>query len=140
MILAGIFQNWTGDIFRAWSILFICLSILFLIFALYHSWRLPHPKSDSSKQDLNINKIFQNYLKIFKSFFTKPNAIAAISFMLLYRLGEAQLSKIAQSCGIPSKTESSLKSAFKSIAKENDNAIIFCTGSLYFAGEILNLN
>ena len=28
----------------------------------------------------------------------------------------------------------------KSIAKENDNAIIFCTGSLYFAGEILNLN
>ena len=95
VILAGIFQNWTGDIFRAWSILFICLSILFLIFGLYHSWRLPHPKSDSSKQDLNINKIFQNYLKIFKSFFTKPNAIAAISFMLLYRLGEAQLSKIA---------------------------------------------
>ena len=32
VILAGIFQNWTGDIFRAWSILFICLSILFLIF------------------------------------------------------------------------------------------------------------
>ena len=95
VILAGIFQNWTGDIFRAWSILFICLSILFLIFALYHSWRLPHPKSDSSKQDLNINKIFQNYFNIFKSFFTKPNAIAAISFMLLYRLGEAQLSKIA---------------------------------------------
>ena len=95
VILAGIFQNWTGDIFRAWSILFICLSILFLIFGLYHSWRLPHPKSDSSKQDLNINKIFQDYFKIFKSFFTKPNALAAISFMLLYRLGEAQLSKIA---------------------------------------------
>ena len=26
------------------------------------------------------------------------------------------------------------------IAKENNDAIIFCTGSLYFAGEILNLN
>ena len=95
VILAGVFQNWTGDIFRAWSILFMCLSILFLIFGLYHSWRLPHPISDSLKQNLNINKIFQNYFKIFKSFFTKPNAIAAISFMLLYRLGEAQLSKIA---------------------------------------------
>ncbi|MBT4149296.1 MAG: MFS transporter [Candidatus Marinimicrobia bacterium] len=95
VILAGVFQNWTGDIFRAWSILFMCLSILFLIFGLYHSWRLPHPKFDSLKQNLNINKIFQNYFKIFKSFFTKPNAIAAISFMLLYRLGEAQLSKIA---------------------------------------------
>ena len=49
---------------------------------------------------LNLNfygplSFFQNYLKIFKSFFTKPNALAAISFMLLYRLGEAQLSKIA---------------------------------------------
>ena len=95
VILAGVFQNWTSDIFRAWSILFMCLSILFLIFGLYHSWRLPHPKFDSLKQNLNINKIFQNYFKIFKSFFTKPNAITAISFMLLYRLGEAQLSKIA---------------------------------------------
>ena len=51
-----------------------------------------------------------------------------------------KLSKIAQSCGIPSKTESSIEEAFKNIAKENENAIIFCTGSLYFAAEILNLN
>lgn len=51
-----------------------------------------------------------------------------------------KLSKISQSCGIPSKTESSIEEAFKNIAKENKNAIIFCTGSLYFAAEILNLN
>ena len=38
------------------------------------------------------------------------------------------------------KTAKSLKSAFKGIASEDNNAIIFCTGSLYFAGEILNLN
>ena len=42
-----------------------------------------------------------------------------------------ELSKIAQSCGIPSKTENSIKSALKSVSKENDDAIIFCTGSLY---------
>ena len=51
-----------------------------------------------------------------------------------------KLSKIAQSCGIPSKTESSIEKALKNIAKENENAIILCTGSLYFAAEILNLN
>ena len=51
-----------------------------------------------------------------------------------------KLSKIAQSCGIPSKTESSIEEALKNIAKENENAIILCTGSLYFAAEILNLN
>jgi dihydrofolate synthase/folylpolyglutamate synthase len=51
-----------------------------------------------------------------------------------------KLSKIAQSCGITSKTERSVGEAFKNIAKEDKNAIIFCTGSLYFASEILNLN
>jgi folylpolyglutamate synthase/dihydropteroate synthase len=51
-----------------------------------------------------------------------------------------KLSKIAQSCGVPSKTESSIEEALKDIATENENAIILCTGSLYFAGEILNLN
>ena len=95
VMLAGVFENWTGDIFNAWSILFMCLSFLFLIFGLYHSWCLPKPESDSLKNNLKIDKIFQSYFKIFKSFFTKPNALAAISFMLLYRLGEAQLSKIA---------------------------------------------
>ena len=51
-----------------------------------------------------------------------------------------ELSKIAKLCGIPSKTENSIESAFKNISKESDDAIIFCTGSLYFCGEILNLN
>jgi len=50
------------------------------------------------------------------------------------------LLKITKSCGIPSKMENSIESALKNIAKKNGNAIIFCTGSLYFAGEILNLN
>tara|TARA_B100001123_G_scaffold264163_1_gene294179 strand:+ start:794 stop:2074 length:1281 start_codon:yes stop_codon:yes gene_type:complete len=53
---------------------------------------------------------------------------------------KTKLSKIAQSCGIPSKTEASIQSALKNIAKEDTNAIILCTGSLYLAGEILNLN
>ena len=55
-------------------------------------------------------------------------------------IDKAKLSKIALSCGISSKTENSIEAAFKSIAKEDDSAIIFCTGSLYFVGEVLNLN
>ena len=51
-----------------------------------------------------------------------------------------ELSKIARSCGIPSKTGNSIEEALKDIASENKNATIFCTGSLYFAAEILNLN
>ena len=51
-----------------------------------------------------------------------------------------ELSKIARSCGIPSKTGNSIVEALKNIASENENAIILCIGSLYFAAEILNLN
>ena len=84
------------------------------------------------------NKEHREFIKIFKNIIHSvitldiPNQINFIE--------KKRLSKIAQSCGIPSKTEISIKSALKNIAKENGNAIIFCTGSLYFAGEILNLN
>jgi len=84
------------------------------------------------------NKSHKEFIQIFKNRIHSvivldiPNQINFIK--------KKKLSKIVQSCGIPAKTESSIKSALKAIAKENDNAIIFCTGSLYFAGEILNLN
>ena len=84
------------------------------------------------------NKEHREFIKIFKNIIHSvitvdiPNQINFIE--------KKKLSKIAQSCGIPSKTEISIKSALRNIAKENGNAIIFCTGSLYFAGEILNLN
>ena len=84
------------------------------------------------------NKEHREFIQVFKNIIHSvialdiPNQINFIE--------KKKLSKIAQSCGIPSKTEISIKSALKNIAKENDNAVIFCTGSLYFAGEILNLN
>ncbi len=55
-------------------------------------------------------------------------------------INKEKLSKIVKSCGMPSKTESSIELALQNVSKDNQNAIIFCTGSLYFAGEILNLN
>ena len=84
------------------------------------------------------NKEHKEFIQTFKD---KVHSVIALDIPnQINFIKKEKLSKIAQSCGIPSKTESSLKSAFKSIAKENDSAIIFCTGSLYFAGEILNLN
>ena len=41
---------------------------------------------------------------------------------------------------IANNKKDAIEVALKNIAKENENAIILCTGSLYFAGEILNLN
>ena len=84
------------------------------------------------------NKEHKKFIQIFKN---RVHSIIALDIPnQINFIEKGKLSKIAQSCGIPSKTENSIVSALKNIAKENNNAIIFCTGSLYFAGEILNLN
>ncbi len=84
------------------------------------------------------NKEHKKFIQIFKK---RIHSIIALDIPNQTNfIKKIELSKIAKSCGIPSKTENSIESALRNIAKENDNAIIFCTGSLYFAGEILNLN
>jgi len=84
------------------------------------------------------NKEHKEFIQIFKN---RIHSIIALDIPNQINFIEKEkLSKIAKSCGIPSKTEKSIESALRSIGKENDSAIIFCTGSLYFSGEILNLN
>jgi len=84
------------------------------------------------------NKDHKKFIKIFKN---RVHSIIALDIPgQINFLEKEKLSKIARSCGIPSKTEKSIISALKNAGKENNDAIIFCTGSLYFAGEILNLN
>ncbi len=84
------------------------------------------------------NKEHKEFIQIFKD---KIHSIITLNIPNQENfINKEELSKIALSCGIPSKTEVSIKSALKKVANENSDAIIFCTGSLYFAGEILNLN
>ena len=84
------------------------------------------------------NKEHKKFVQIFKD---RVHSIITVNIPNQANFIEKEkLSEIALSCGIPSKTENSIKTALKNIAKEDGNAIIFCTGSLYFLGEILNLN
>jgi len=84
------------------------------------------------------NKEHKKFIQIFKN---RVHSIITLNIPNQTNfVDKEKLSKIARSCGIPSRTEISIESALKSIAKENNDAIIFCTGSLYFAGEVLNLN
>ena len=84
------------------------------------------------------NKDHKKFIEIFKY---KVQSIITVDIPnQINFIDKVKLSKIAKSCGIPSKSEKSIESALNNIAKENDDAIILCTGSLYFAGEILNLN
>jgi len=84
------------------------------------------------------NKEHKKFIQIFKN---RVKSIIALDIPNQVNfIKKEKLSKIAKSCGLKSKTESSIESALKNASKEDDNAIIFCTGSLYFVGEILNLN
>jgi len=85
-----------------------------------------------------VNKEHKKFIQIFKK---KVQSIITLDIPNQKNfVKKDKLSKIALSCGIPSKSEKSIVSALKKIGKENNDAIIFCTGSLYFVGEILNLN
>ena len=84
------------------------------------------------------NKEHKKFIQIFKN---KVCSIVTLDIPNQVNfIKKEKLTKIAKSCNIPSRTEKSIQVALKSISKEDDKAIIFCTGSLYFCGEILNLN
>ncbi len=87
VMCAGVLSKQYG-FSMAWSIVFFAVAALLLALALYHRFVLPVPTEDSEQ---SIDKIGH----LFVSFFTKKNIVVAMLFILLYRLGEAQLAKIA---------------------------------------------
>ncbi len=88
------FKGTSGNIHLAWSITFVILAVMFVLFSFYHRFILPHPKSDQQAigQDQNM---FKEFFKTFGSFFRRKDIGVIIAFLMLYRVGEAQLIKMA---------------------------------------------
>jgi len=95
IIVAGGLEHYTGKIRLAWSITFFILAGLFGVFFILHRFTLPHPDSDVTKTSGSPKEIFREFGVTFLSFFKKRGILLAIAFMLLYRLGEALLVKMA---------------------------------------------
>ena len=94
IILAGNFEKRT-DIPQAWSLTFFIMAGLFLAFFVYHRFVLPYPVTDSGKAANTPKEVMHEFGNTFKSFFTKKGIGLAITFILLYRLAEAMLVKLA---------------------------------------------
>jgi len=62
-----------------------------LLLWLFNKHTLPHPTDTTSNNAHSLSI----YKEVIVSFFSKPGVLPAIGFLLLYRLGEAQLAKIA---------------------------------------------
>ncbi len=95
VILAGFLEKSTGNIPYAWSITFFILAGLFIAFFAWHRFMLPYPASDTGKAAHTPKEVMTEFGNTFKSFFTKKGIGLAITFMLLYRLAEAMLVKLA---------------------------------------------
>ena len=88
------FKGTSGNIHLAWSITFVILAVLFVVFALYHKFILPHPKTDLDS-GVDAGNLFKDFFNTFGSFFKRKDIGVIIAFLMLYRVGEAQLIKMA---------------------------------------------
>jgi PAT family beta-lactamase induction signal transducer AmpG len=95
VILAGFLEETTGKIPLAWSITFFILTGLFIAFFLYHKFILPYPNNDLPAKKDESSSILKEFTKTFAAFFKKKNIGIILGFILLYRLAESQLVKIA---------------------------------------------
>lgn len=77
-----------------WIVVFGILAAFFALVASYHSFALPRPAADAMRSPRSRGEVLREFTKTFVAFFRKPQVGVALTFMLLYRLPEAQLVKM----------------------------------------------
>ncbi|PZX53483.1 PAT family beta-lactamase induction signal transducer AmpG [Algoriphagus ratkowskyi] len=91
VMVAGYFETSLGDNTKAWSYTMIIVGGLMLILTAINFYSTPKVEEESTvKTDREAS-----FGKVFSSFFTKKNIGISLAFVLLYRLGESQLVKMA---------------------------------------------
>lgn len=77
-----------------WIVVFGILAAFFALVASYHSFALPRPAADAMRSPRSRGEVLREFTETFVAFFRKPQVGVALTFMLLYRLPEAQLVKM----------------------------------------------
>jgi len=108
VILAGHFEKIANRTSWAWSITFFILAALFSAFFLWHLLILPYPPADEKRQKKNIKEVMAEFLETFASFFRKKGIATALIFLLVFRLGEAQLAKLTSPFMLDSTSQGGL--------------------------------
>ena len=88
------FKGTSGNIHLAWSFTFVILAFMFVLFSFYHRFILPYPPTDQRVIKGGEN-LFAAFFNAFTSFFKRKEIWVILSFLMFYRLGEAQLIKMA---------------------------------------------
>jgi PAT family beta-lactamase induction signal transducer AmpG len=88
------FSGLSGNIRFAWSMVFVIVALLFAGFHIYHRFALPRPPEDQGHRS-SEGGFMKEFLVTFAEFFRKKNIGVILLFLLVYRLGESQLVKLA---------------------------------------------
>jgi len=95
VILAGYLETIANKTSWAWSITFFIFAALFAAFCLWHLLILPYPVSDEKREGKDLKVVLTDFAETFVSFFKKDGIATGLVFILVFRLGEAQLVKLA---------------------------------------------
>lgn len=95
VMLAGNLEVVTRSIRYSWSLMFYLIAGLFIMLWLYHNWALPRPDEDGAHGEAPADMIFSELKHTVVTFFQKPQWLAGICFMLLYRMPEGLLAKVS---------------------------------------------
>ena len=91
----AVFLARAGNLPLAWAITFYALAGLFVALFIYHRFALPKPLADIAATTVTRRNPLLEFFATFGVFFRKPDILRSLAFLLLYRLAEAQLMKIA---------------------------------------------
>ncbi|MES2297192.1 MAG: MFS transporter [Pseudomonadota bacterium] len=93
VVLAGRLAAITGDVRFAWSLVLFVLAALLGALGIYHHFVLPRPHCDHASAALGSH--LRAYFGTMAAFFAKKDILVILGFLLTFRLGEAQLLKMA---------------------------------------------
>ena len=108
VVAAGYLERTTGNIPYAWSLTLLVVAGLFVAFSVYHRFVLPTVSDDRRDRRKSYSDTWQEFGRVVVAFFDKKNIGIAIVFMLIYRLSEAMLVKLASPFMLDARSEGGL--------------------------------
>lgn len=76
----------------SWMASLCCMALFLVVLAAWNMIAMPNV---DKREDGERKSLMESYKAVLVSFFSKPGVVPAVAFLFLYRLGEAQLAKIA---------------------------------------------
>lgn len=90
---AGIQEN-ISAYKEAWMLIFVVISVMMIVFGLYHLKMLPSTQVRSQIRRSN-KEVLNELVAVIRNFFTKKHIVYYICFIILYRFAEGFVMKIA---------------------------------------------